>query len=107
MFTAIQVATSGPPRVKLSSKLRSVLAVLGIGALMLFVVVSLGDAIDKKRTERRSQTMRAMVDQIPHAGERHATSTWEPALIYDHPQSPLSSPAMQNGGNPQRLEAPR
>ncbi len=106
MFTAIQVATSGPPRVKLSSKLRSVLAVLGIGALMLFVVVSLGDAIDKKRTERRSQTMRAMVDEIPHAGERHATSTWEPALIYDHPQSPLSSPAMQNGGNPQRVEAP-
>jgi hypothetical protein len=107
MFTAIQVANSGPPQVKLSSKLRSVLAVLGVGALLLFVVVSLGDAIDKKRAERRSQAMRAMVDEIPSAGEDDSASTWEPALVYDDLQSPPHVPSYSNGGGPQRVEAPR
>jgi hypothetical protein len=97
MFTAIKVASSGPPQAKLSSKLRSVLAVLALGALLLFIVVSLGDAIDKKRTERQSQTMRAMVDEIPD----------EPARIYDHPQSPSHESHFTNGGNSQKVEAPR
>ncbi len=107
MFTAVQVASSGPPQVKLSSKLRSVLAVLGIGVLLIFIVVSLGDAIDKKRQERRSQAMRAMVDEIPSVGNHDSPSTWEPALVHDHPQSPPHAPSYSNGGGPHRVEAPR
>jgi len=107
MFTAIQVATSGPPQVKLSSTLRSILAVLGAGAVLLFVVVSLGDAVDKKRAERRSQEMRAMVDETPSAGELESSSMWQPTLIYDHPQKPPHVPNYANGDNPQVVEAPR
>ncbi len=52
MFTALQVASS-PPVIKVSSKLRSIVAVLGVGVVLLFVLVSLGDAIDRKRAEVR------------------------------------------------------
>jgi Chain length determinant protein len=107
MFTAIQVASSGAPQVKLSSKLRSVLAVLGLGALLLFVVVSVGDAVDKRRAERRSQGMRAMVDAIPDSGEDDSSATWEPALIFDDAQRSSDVPSYPNGGGPQRAEAPR
>lgn len=52
MFTALQVASS-PPVIKVSSTLRSIVAVLGVGVVLLFVLVSLGDAIDRKRAEAR------------------------------------------------------
>jgi hypothetical protein len=48
MFTALQVASS-PPVIKVSSMLRSIVAILGVGVVLLFVLVSVGDAIDKKR----------------------------------------------------------
>ena len=104
MFTAIQVASSGPPQVKLSSKLRSVVAVLAIGAILLFVVVSLGDAIEKKRAERRSEAMRAMVDEIPSAGGHNSVSTWEPALVSDHPQGAHHMPSYANGAATQKAQ---
>ena len=107
MFTAVQVANSGPPQVKLSSKLRSVLAVLGIGIVLIFVVVSVGDAIDRKRQERRSQAMRAMVDEIPGMGERGTPATWEPSVVHNHPDDSPHVPSYSNGGGPQSIEAPR
>jgi len=53
MFNALQVASS-PPQMKVSGKLRSIVAVLGVGAVLVFVAASVGDAIDKKRAEVRS-----------------------------------------------------
>lgn len=53
MFSALQVASS-PPQMKVSGKLRSIVAVLGVGAVLVFVAASVGDAIDKKRAEVRS-----------------------------------------------------
>ena len=95
MFTAIQVATSGPPQVKLSSTLRSVLAVLGVGAVLLFLVVSLGDAVDKKRAERRSQEMRAMVDETPSAGNLNRRQCGSRRLFTIIRRSRLMFPIMQ------------
>jgi hypothetical protein len=53
MFSALQVASS-PPQIKVSGKLRSILGVLGVGAIFVFIVASVGDAIDKKRAEAGS-----------------------------------------------------
>jgi hypothetical protein len=65
-------------------------------------VVSLGDAIEKKRAERRSEAMRAMVDEIPSAGDHDSVSTWEPALVSDHPQGAPHLPSYANGAATQR-----
>lgn len=81
MFTAIQVANSGPPQVKESSKLRSVLGVLGIGIVLLFLAVSIADAIDKKRAERRHRTVHRVKGEIPGTGaQKRSASNREPAF---------------------------
>jgi len=62
MFTALQVGSS-PPRLKVSGKLRSMAAVVGVGALLLFMVVSVADALEERRGETqgsRSPTIAVM-----------------------------------------------
>jgi hypothetical protein len=51
MINALPMATTSP-RLKVSSKLRDVIAVVALGGFLLFLAVSIGDAIDKKRAER-------------------------------------------------------
>jgi hypothetical protein len=63
MVRLIQIDTTGP-RVKVSSKLRSLLAVIGLGTFLVFVVVSVGDAIDKKRAEKAGRGRPTSDDQV-------------------------------------------
>ncbi len=47
----ILLVNSTQPRLRVSSTLRTLIAVLGLGAFLIFIVVSIADAIDKKRAE--------------------------------------------------------
>jgi hypothetical protein len=58
MVRAEQVDAPLTATAKVSSRLRAIVAVLALGALLLFVVVSIGEAVDnhrRERAERRSQ----------------------------------------------------
>jgi len=107
MFTALQVATSGAPKVKVSSTLRSVLAVLGVGVLLLFLAVSLGDAIDKRRAERRSSAKHAVNDGSPSAWAPDSAPMWQPPTTGENPPNPIRGvPNYANGHTPYVVEAP-
>jgi len=68
MFTALQVSSS-PPVIKVSSMLRSIVAILGVGVVLLFILVSVGDVIDKKRAGARAGAGHTVVanGSAPHA----------------------------------------
>jgi capsular polysaccharide biosynthesis protein len=89
MFTALEVASS-PPLLKVSSLLRSLVAVLGVGVVLLFVVVSVGDAIDKKRAEAR------LGRRPPVAVEGNAPSGVVVRKSELHLWSPIHPPALSD-----------
>jgi capsular polysaccharide biosynthesis protein len=53
MITATQVVTPTQAQTAASGKLRTLIAVLGIGALLLFVVISVAEAREQRRTASR------------------------------------------------------
>jgi capsular polysaccharide biosynthesis protein len=52
-----------------SGKLRSVIAVLGLGIVFLFLVISVSDAVDKRRAKRRQISMSEDLSAAPHPQE--------------------------------------
>jgi hypothetical protein len=56
MITLIQLVKPDQAQRSTSGKLRSVIAVLALGGLLLFVVVSVADALEKRRRDSSSNT---------------------------------------------------
>jgi hypothetical protein len=77
MITTLEISTPAHAQLMVSSKLRSVIAVLGLGALMLFVVISTMSA----RAQRRVSPRRAATDPV----------VAEPLATFAPPQHPLHS----------------
>jgi hypothetical protein len=59
MVTAVQTEAVQGAQLKESSRLRSLLGVLGAGLVLLFVAVSIGEAIRSLRKERYDDTRRS------------------------------------------------
>lgn len=77
MVTAIQLVTPDQAYKSASGKLRSIIAVLAIGALLLFVVISVADALEKRRRNSSDST------RLRPAGRMYqdAGSNGEPVIV--------------------------
>jgi Na+-transporting methylmalonyl-CoA/oxaloacetate decarboxylase gamma subunit len=74
MIKTYQLATANQAAQKLSGKLRSLIGVFGLGVVLLFIVISIAEAMGKGRTE-------------PSAGKASAARTKVKAQPVDQTES--------------------
>jgi uncharacterized protein involved in exopolysaccharide biosynthesis len=87
MVTAIQLVKPTQAQRSTSGKLRSIVAVLALGVLLIFVVVSVADALEKRRRGSLNKTnTRTSLQGIPQVYRGAIGSESEPVLI-DGPRS--------------------
>jgi capsular polysaccharide biosynthesis protein len=77
MITATQLVKPSQAQTTASGKLRTLIAVLGIGALLLFIVISVAEAREKRRTPTRRQLSAPVLASAP-AKPDIAREPWEP-----------------------------
>jgi hypothetical protein len=89
LIRAVQVESTDEARLRVSSRLRSLVAVLALGTFLLFVLVSIADAVGIKRAEskaRRTQRRRAQDEQRPTGKEVVAGLESGPTAPTDEPR---------------------
>jgi hypothetical protein len=110
MVKAVEVDAPTSATQKSSSRLRSMLAVLGLGALVLFVMISIAEAFDsvkRERSERRSQfVLPATLDRADSAARAKSPlktpgEPLEPAEngVVSVPGNGGAAPSANGGGN--------
>jgi Chain length determinant protein len=81
MIKSVQLYPSAKAQVSASGKLRSLIAVIGLGAIMLFVVISVSEAMAKRRTAKMEPELPLRVETRVFTRadfERHARPAVKP-----------------------------
>jgi hypothetical protein len=89
MVRAVEVDPPTSATRKTSSRLRSMLAVLGLGAVLLFVMISIAQAFEsvkRERAERRSKFVLPVM-----LGRPEATRTKSPPQVQSEPSDPVEN----------------
>jgi hypothetical protein len=118
MVKAVDIDPPTSATQKVSSRLRAVVAVLGLGALLLFVAVSIGEAFEnmkKERTARRSKfVLPYTLDREEHAGRNgkrggveQPTPVSAPSVVLPNGSASPAPPASSTNGNGGPKQVPR
>jgi hypothetical protein len=106
MITTLAVSAPTQAQIQISSKLRTVISVLALGAMLLFVVVSTMSGLEDRRTRRKLRATGDAAEELSFALPQHQPQVRaEPTVPAEPPRLPArpGTVAMPDSGIPHDL----